>query len=242
MLARNLLGPSGLALTVAALLGAARLAPRRWRKPLGADQIFPDDAMFNALALFALVLSALVWRWHPWDLTQKWSLWLHALSAAALVRLAAGVLAWTAPPRVSGLESDARVAVVMVVGILALDLRVATHRRGGNTLTPVLAYLERAAPAPGSVAVDIHWYPTARYFYEYGAFAGSALYPDSFRFPNWTGPRPLVSSQTRYLVTPRTLEEARSLFKDYKIARDPAFPGQLFRVEPMNAQATHADE
>jgi hypothetical protein len=113
---------------------------------------------------------------------------------------------------VSGFETDARLAAVMVVGILALDLRLATHRRGGNSLAPALAYLERAAPAPGSVAVDIYWYPTLRYFYEYGAFAGGRLYPSSFRLPNWTGPKPLVSSQTRYLMTTRTLEQARSFF------------------------------
>jgi hypothetical protein len=236
-LACNLLCPSGLALTLAALLGAAGLAPRPLREKVRADRLAPDDAMFGVLALAALVLSALFWRWHPWDMAQKWSLWLHALSAVSVVRLAAGALAWAPAPRLSGAESDARVAAVMVAAVLVLDMRLATHRRGGNTLVPVLAYLESAAPAAGSVAVDVHWYPTARYFYEYGAFAGSPLYPSAFRFPNWTGPKPLVSSQTRYLVTPRTLEEARARFKEHKITRDPAFPDQLFRVEPMAAQA-----
>jgi len=238
MLASNLLSLPAVTLTLFALLGAARLAPPRWRERLRADRLAPGDAMFGVLVLVALVLSALLWRWHPWDLAQKWSLWLLALSAVAVVRLAAGLLALAAPPPVSGMESDVRVTVVMIVGILALDLRLATHRRGGNTLVPVLAYLERVAAAPDSVAVDLHWYPTARYYYEYGAFAGSPLYPGSFRFPNWTGPKPLISANTRYLVTPRTLDAARAHFKEHKITRDPSLPNQLFRVEPMAAPAT----
>ena len=240
MLARNLLGPYGIALTFSALLGAAWLT--RWRLWSGIGEISLDDAMFGLLSLAAIVISASVWRWHPWDMTQKWSLWLHALSAVAIVRLISAVLEWMAPLSASGFETDARAATVIIVGILALDLRLATYRRGGNDLTPVLAYLEWAAPVPGSVAVDTHWYPTLRYFYEYGPFASSALYPSAFRLPNWSGPKPLVSSQTRYLVTPRTLEGARSFFKDYNITRDPDVPDQLFRVEPIAAQATHSDD
>jgi hypothetical protein len=240
MLARNLLGPYGIALTLAALLGAAWLT--RCRRLLGIGEISLDDAMFGLLSLATIVISALVWRWHPWDMTQKWSLWLHALSAVAIVRLISSVLAWAAPPSASAFETDARLAAVVGVGVLALDLRLATYRRAGNNLVPVLAFLERAAPAPGSIAVEIHWYPTLRYFYEYGAFAGSPLYPSAFRLPNWTGPKPLVYPQTCYLVTPRTLEQARAFFKGYNITRDPDLPDQLFRVEPIAAAATHTDD
>jgi hypothetical protein len=194
------------------------------------------------LSLAAIVISALLWRWHPWDMTEKWSLWLHALSAVAIVRLVSFVLSWAAPPNASGFEADARLAAVIGMGILALDLRLATYRRAGNNLAPVLAFLERAAPAPGSVAVETHWYPTLRYFYEYGAFVGSPLYPSAFRLPNWTGPKPLVSPQTRYLVTPQTLEQARAFFEGYDITRDPDLPDQLFRVEPIAAAATHSDD
>ncbi len=233
MLARNLLGPYGIALTLCALLGAVWLARRRmWS---GIEKIPLDDAMFGLLSLAAIVISALVWRWHPWDMTQKWSLWLHALSAVAIVRLISFVLAWAAPPGASAFETDARLAAVVGVGVLALDLRLATYRRAGNNLVPVLAFLERAAPAPGSIAVEIHWYPTLRYFYEYGAFAGSPLYPSAFRLPNWTGPKPLVYPHTRYLVTPRTLEQAQAFYTGYNITRDPDFPDQLFRVEPVAA-------
>jgi hypothetical protein len=240
MLARNLLGPHGIALTLSALLGAAWLTP--WRARLGLGQFSHADALFSLLSLATVLISALVWRWHPWDMAQKWSLWLHALSSVAIVRLISSVLAWAAPVTASAFETDARVTAVMIVGILALDLRLATYRRAGDDLTPVLAYLAREAPAPGSVAVDTNSYPTLRYFYEFGPFADSVLYPSAFRLPNWSGPKPLVSSQTRYLVTPRNLEQARAFFKGYNITGDPDFPDQLFRVEPIAASVTHSDD
>jgi len=240
MLARNLLGPFGIALTLCALLGAVWLT--RWRDWLDRVQISPNDTLFNLLSLAAIVISASVWGWHPWDLTQKWSLWLHALSAVASVRLLSAVLNWASPPTASGFETDARLAAVMILVIFVLDLRLVRYRQDGKSLVPVLAYLERAGPDPGSVAVGTYWYPTLRYFYEYGVFAGSTLYPNAFRLPNRTGPKPLVSSQTRYLVTTRTLEAARSFFKGYNITRSPDFPDQLFRVEPIAAQATHSND
>jgi hypothetical protein len=239
-LAHNLLGPYGLALTLSALLGLAWLTP--WRTRLGLGQLPRADAMFNLLSLAAILISAMVWRWHPWDLAQKWSLWLHALSAAAIVRFSGAALAWAAPKPASGFELDARITAVMLVGMFMFDVRLATYRHGGNDLTPVLTYLEGVAPAPGSVAVDTHWYPTLRYFYEYGVFAGSAVYPTAFRLPYWTGPKPLVTSETRYLVTPQKLEMARSYFTGYNITRDPNLPDQIFRIEPIAAAAMPSDD
>ena len=239
-LGRNLLGPYGIALTLYAVLGAVWLARHRlWS---GIEAVSLNEAMFGLISLAAIVISALVWRWHPWDMTQKWSLWLHALSVVAVVRLISLVLSWAPPQSALAFETDARLAAVIGVGILALDLRLATYRRAGNNLVPALAFLERAAPAPGSIAVEIGWYPTLRYFYEYGAFAGSMFYPTAFRLATWTGPKPLVSPQTRYLVTTRTLEQARAFFKGFSITRDPDFPDQLFQVEPIAAAATHSDD
>jgi protoporphyrinogen oxidase len=221
-------------LTLSALLGAAWLTP--WRARLGLGQVSNADALFSLLSLAAILVSALVWRWHPWDMTQKWSLWLHALSAAAIVRLMSSVLAWAVPPSASGFETSARLAAVIIVSVLALDLRLASYRRGGNDLIPVLVYLERARPVRGSVAVDRYWYPTLRYFYEYGPFVSSSLYPSSFRLPNWSGPKPLVSWQTRYLVTSRTLQQARSFFtttlREIRISRISCF-GSSRSLHPL---------
>ena len=39
----------------------------------------------------ALALSAALWRWHPWDVSRKWSLYLHALSAVLALRIVADI-------------------------------------------------------------------------------------------------------------------------------------------------------
>jgi hypothetical protein len=177
----------------------------------------PRFVSFGVLCLAAIMLTALVWRWHPWDITTKWSLWLQALSAVAVVRLVAGLLANFGNTSAGGWEENRRIAALTLAAILALDLRMALYRRPlWPTFVPALAYLEQASPPPESVAADVYSYPTIRYFYEYGSFASSRLYPASFRLPYWNGPKPLVTEQTRYLLTGMTLASASRMFgKDH---------------------------
>jgi hypothetical protein len=172
--------------------------------------------------------------------TTKWSLWLHALSAVALVRLAASLLNFASPLSDRPREPDRRVAGLLLAGILALDLRMAVYQRPNEpNVAPAIAYLDRVAQTAGSIAVDPHWYPTVRYFYEYGYLSGSAAYPKWFRFPDHNGPSPQVGPDTRYLLTGMTVEDARKYFAPAIIVRDPDLPDQLFRVESVRAGATH---
>jgi hypothetical protein len=239
MLAVNLLYPAGLPLTVAALLGLLALMPRSVRDRVRFDEIItrlggPRFVSFGVLCLAAIMLTALVWRWHPWDITTKWSLWLQALSAVAVVRLVAGLLANFGNTSAGGWEENRRIAALTLAAILALDLRMALYRRPlWPTFVPALAYLEQASPPPESVAADVYSYPTIRYFYEYGSFASSRLYPASFRLPYWNGPKPLVTEQTRYLLTGMTLASASRMFAPARIIHDPSLPDQLFRVEAL---------
>jgi hypothetical protein len=242
MLAKNLIGPAGLPLTFAGLIGLAGLTSHRWSERLGIYRMPPTTRLFGMLAFAALCLTALVWRWHPWDISQKWSLWLHALSAVAVVRFAAGLLELAGPPAASGWEKEAPLAAFMLVGTLVLDLRFSIYRRPDSSLVPALKYLENAAPAAGSVAVAAHWYPTLRYFYEYGSFVGSRIYPVSFSLPDQTSFKPLVSSQTQYLVTTRSLAESRAEFPQVKITHDPASPEYLFRAEMPPPRAAPSDD
>ena len=234
MAASNLLQPAGLPVSLLALFGFIACTPSSWRGWTGIESISAATASFGVLALAALVLTALVWPWHPWDMATKWSLWLHALSAVAVVRLTAGLLEYARLRASSGWETSRWITAVILLGFLALDLRIAWYRRPeGNTVAPALYYLEGVALSPGAVAVDAYGYPTLRYFYEYGSFAGSRHYPGSFRLPNWNGPKPLVSPpQTHFLITSRSLSGARAEFPHATIAVDPALPSQLFRVEP----------
>ncbi len=245
MLAVNLLHPAGLPVTAAAALGAVALLPRHLRTRLGLDRLARGIdrsglAPFGLLCLMTLVVTALIWRWNPWAIMTKWSLWLQALSAVALVRLVAGLLANIARVGTGPRAENRTLAALLLVAILALDLRLALYERPDwPTFVPALAYLEQLAPPPGSVAMDVHSYPTIRYFYEYGAFKSSPLYPDRFRMPYWNGPMPLIGQQTRFLLTGLTLAAANRVFAPAKITRDAGLPKRLFRVDPAAVDQPH---
>jgi len=232
--AANLLMPAGLPISILAFFGVLALAPASWRRRIGVGSISPATASFGVLALAVLVLTVLVWPWHPWDMKIKWSIWLNALSAVAVVRLTAGLLEYAGSPDESGWEARRWITVGLLTVFVAFDLRLAFYRQPeGNTVVPALRYLEGVEPSASLVAVDHYWYPTVRYWYEYGSFAGSRLYPSSFRLPYWNGPDPLVSPpQTRFLITPRSFEDAKAGFSHAKIVADPSLPRHLFRVEP----------
>ena len=115
----------------------------------------------------------------------------------------------------------------MIIGILALDIRLGTYRRAEDPrLVPALAYLQRVAPPVGSVVLLGGWYPTARYFFEYGLFRGSPIYPDSFRFETWADLTPLVTPETQFLIG--DLPEAS--VAGTRFVRDPGLPAHLFRL------------
>src|SRR5262249_37434416 len=129
--------------------------------------------------------------------------------------------------------TDRLMAAVILLTAFALELRLATYSRPAlNTVVPAIEFLNEAAPAPATAAVDVGWYPTVRYFYEYGSFAGTALYPLSFTLPYWTAANPLVARRTEYLVTALSLQEAALKFPQSEIFRGPALPDQLYRVRP----------
>lgn len=236
----NLFSPSGIPLTLAALIGLLALTPTRWRTQakFGATRWFDESlASFGVLALAAITLSALLWPWHPWDMTTKWSLWLHAVSVVALIRLAASLLNFASPLSDRPGEPDERVAGLLLAGILALDLRMGLYQRpDAATVVPILDYLGHVAAPPGGIAVDSYWYPTLRYFYEYGHLAGSAAYPAEFRLPDRNDPSPLIGPDTRYLITGMSFDDARKFMAPAIIVRDPKLPDHLFRVEPTGQQ------
>ncbi|MGE0733608.1 MAG: hypothetical protein AB7P50_02520 [Alphaproteobacteria bacterium] len=230
---RNLSRPAAIPATLLAGVGLFALMPPGWRARLGLGILSNETRLFGILALAALALNAIAWRWHPWDVERKWSLWLHALSAVAIVRLAAMAMpymrTWTNRRR----GRSAWVAALCWAGILALDIRLATYRRPvHDNLLPTLAYLETLRPAAGTVAVTGEWYPTLRQFYEYAPLAGSPVFPSAFRLPHWHGPQPLVTEATRWIVTAHRPEALGDIVPARRILRDPALPRYLYRVAP----------
>jgi len=235
-LARNLLGPAGLPVTAAALAGGVVLAGRKTWMPGPLQRIAEitmrsEFAPFGLLCLFALLISLLAWRWHPWDMSAKWSLWLQGLSAVAVVKVSAAALATLTVrfTKVGGL-----IGLMLLVGVAVLDIRLATYQRSGwPSLIPELKKLESLAPSSESVAIDLHDYPTARYFYEYGPLAGSDIYPRVFSSSYWYGSQPNVNQNIRFLVSGRSIEAATKYFAPVRIVADPELPPHLFRVEPV---------
>jgi hypothetical protein len=237
MLGSNLLGPAGLPVTVAALAGSLVLLRKKvWMgislRRAGESMLSGDFVPFGLLCLAALVLSGLAWRWHPWDMSTKWSLWLQALSAVAVVRISAAVLA-RMPARATEAGGLISLALLLIAALLAL--RLATyHRSAWPSLLPELQRLESLQPRSESVAIDQLDYPTVRYFYEYGPLVGSHIYPGAFRYSYRRGPKQLIDANTRFLVSGRTIEGASRNFAPARIVADPDLPPHLFRVEPTS--------
>jgi hypothetical protein len=233
LLAGNLLWPAGLPVTAAGLGGSLVLLRRKaWMpealKRAGETIVRGDFVAFGLLCLAALVISLLVWRWHPWDMSAKWSLWLHGLSAVAVVKISAAVLGSmsTRKARTGGLTPMVLLAIVAL-----LDIRLATYQRSGwPSLLPELKKLEILEPSSKSVAVDLLDYPTIRYFYEYGPLAGSHIYPSTLSNP-WYGPQETINENIRFLVSGRSIEMANKNFAPARIVADPQLPAHLFRVE-----------
>jgi hypothetical protein len=232
----NLLSPVAIPVTVAALVA---LVPAGWRarlpaglRSLGAS---PESRAMYWLAPPVLALSAALWRWHPWDVSRKWSLFLHALSAVLILRLAADIAAWLRPaiPHPGPRAAWARRAgpAIAALAIVALSVHAATQRRTHwNDLTATLRHLETVPLAPGSVAVEGHPYPTLRYLCEYGPFVGRLPYPAPFRPPQ--GPGSGIGPETRYIIAYVGPEALARLHPGHRFRSEPSWPRHLYRVEP----------
>jgi hypothetical protein len=240
-LAHNLFGRTGLPITIAALAGLLVLLQKTSRKDGAmraridgvAERVERADlAPICLICLGALALSVLTWRWHPWDTSAKWSLWLHGLSAVVLVQFAAAALACM-PARFT---ASAFTGAALLVAAALLDVRLATYQRGNwPDLVSELTKLESLEPAAGTVAIDVYDYPRLRYLYENGPLTGHGIYPGAFRFnyANYNeATRSLIAPDTRLMVSGRDLADATKFFAPTRILADPEFPPHLFRVEP----------
>ena len=235
-LARNLLGPAGLPVTAAALAGGVVLAGRKTWMPGPLQRVSEitmrsDFAPFGVLCLFALLISLLAWRWHPWDMSAKWSLWLQGCSAVAVVKVFAAALAnlTVRSTKVGGL-----IGLVLVAGVALLNLRLATYQRSGwPSLIPEAEETRRSGARLGIGGdPDLQDYPTVCYFYEYGPLAGSDIYPRVFSGSYWYGSQHNINQNIRFLISGRKIEAAKAYFAPVRIVADPQLPPHLFRVEP----------
>ena len=240
-LGTNLLSPVAIPVTLAAIVA---LMPSRWlgRCPTGLRGVgaTQEARLLYRVAPGVLVLSAGLWRWHPWDVGQKWSLFLHALSAVLVVRLVADILAGLmpeppseAPKRTSWRVETAGTALVALL-VVGLSVHTAAQRRvHWSDLTPALMQLERMPLGAGSVAVGVHPYPILRYLCEYGPFVGRLSYPDAFRLPYWGGPKPVIGRETRYIIAHERPDTLARMHAGFAFRVVPGWPVHLYVVEPV---------
>jgi hypothetical protein len=232
VLASNLLSPVAVPVTVAAVVALVPAAWRARRPGVLRRLAAPESRTLYGLAAAVLVLSAILWPWHPWDVSQKWSLFLHALSAVMILRLLSDIAVWRWDlAETGGLRAWERAAwtVVPALLIVGLSAHAATQRRlHWNDVTAALRHLETVPLGPGSVSVAGHPYPTLRYLAEFGPFTGRLPYPAAFRPPH--GDRAAIGPETRYIISyerPGTLARG---YPGYTFEAEPSWPAHLYRV------------
>jgi hypothetical protein len=234
----NLLAPVTIPVTLGAVVA---LLPAGWRRhaPAGLAAIgaSPESRTVYRLAAGALLLSAALWRWHPWDVGRKWSLFLHALSAVLALRILADMLAWLlpapGPPGPAAPWARAGWRAVAALAVAGLGLHAAAARRvHPGDLSGALRYLERVPLEPGSVAVELQATPVVRYLCEHGPFAGRLPYPAAFRLAQVGGPTPLIHPETRYLIPYGGPETVARAHPGIRLRAGPSWPRNLYAVDP----------
>jgi hypothetical protein len=211
------------ALPIAFALAGLALWPVARRRPLLAR--WPGACSFVAvacMALFAQLLSAaLSLRGaYPWNMGQKWSLYLHGISMLCALYL--GSAAWWGSRR--WWRAPLPAAVVLLVAML-LTARAAVFRyTHWADLGPALSRLNTMALAPGSVLVTHYEIPTVRYLYELGPFRGDRRYPGVFRFERDAetaarSPIDVRQECLEYVISPAPLDVLAARLPDSRLAR-----------------------
>jgi len=249
LLARDLLSPTALPVTLAivvVLVGWGRHVAARRGYVHAAPVAGLPAARFALFAFVAVVqaLSAVVslLGLYPWDIAGRWSAYLVAVSAVAVVALAAEVrarvLARIAGRADAALPRRAHVlgAALVALVVAAASLSAALHRQSieGGWRTDLALQIDRLPPgafAPGRVFVTWYEVPTLRYLYEHGPYAGRPEYPSSFRLETlaeWETKAPIAATRDgiEFIITAMSVGLAET-----------RFPGCVLR--PYGGAASH---
>lgn len=220
----NLFIPSALPLT----LGPALLLALRAHVPQSRGRELTPVVV---LPWIVLILTAALWKWHPWRMGTQWSSYLSGLSAVMVVLILAEIW-WLAA---CGNEPCSRLvqvrSLVMGIAVVMLALCLGTYERKlAYNVVPALNYLTKTKLWRGAVAVDTHSFPQVRYLYEEGSFRRKKHYPKVFRLPHWNGPQPLIGDRTSFLITHYRWERLPDIYPGVIFVRDESLPPHLYRV------------
>ena len=221
------------ALPILLAVGTLALWPLLRRRGFLAD--WPGSETFPAIATMALLAqfysAALsVAGLYPWNLGQKWSLYLHAISIVCALYIASA--SWHLARR----SSMAPVFAVAVVAIaMILTVRGATFRRTHwADVSAALDQLDRMSLRHGSVFVGLHDVPTLRYFYELGSHRGVDAYPEAFRFERLKENPPIDAREEclEYIVSPLSVDVIARRLPGVRFSRVPGPASTpLFRID-----------
>jgi hypothetical protein len=194
---------SGPALPILVALGALACWPllRRQRALAG----WPGSRSFPAIATMALlaqIISAALSLagLYPWNLGQKWSLYLHAVSIVCALYLASAGWWLGRHTRAAPILATAAMAAAVLLTVRAAIF----HRTHWADISPALTQLDTMPLRRRSVFVGIYEVPTVRYFYELGPHRGRGSYPEAFRFQRLGEAEPIDARQEclQYVVSP----------------------------------------
>ena len=183
---------------------------------------WPGAQSFAAVATMALLAQLIsaalsLAGLYPWNLAQKWSLYLHAISIVCALYL--GSACWWLARRTRAAPAFAAVAIATA---LILTVRGATFRRTHwADVSSAIAQLDTISLRRGSVYVAIHDVPTVRYFYELGPHRGHGSYPEAFRFAR-LGDGPVIDARQEcldYVVSPLSLGTLAARFPGVRLSR-----------------------
>jgi hypothetical protein len=219
----NLLGPWGLPLTLALVLAVWSLL-RRHEAPGPGLRDSRSFLVFGAAA-GTLVLTAALWRYHPWDLARRWNLYLHALSVVCVLRVAAVVAVRPGWRRTA-------VAWVSVLALVAASARAATYRRHhADQVVDALAWLAAHPEETGTVAVAVHTLPSVRYLCERERLRGCAGWPARFELPI-AGREEALAVHRGLAITREGAEAARARLAPARVEAEGLPPNLIRIVQP----------
>lgn len=220
VLRENFLSPPALPITLT--LGALALWPLvRHRRAL---TDWPGSTSFPAVATMALLAQLIsaalsLAGLYPWNLGQKWSLYLHGVSIVCVLYLASAGWWVVRRSRAAPALAAAALAVAVIVTV-----RGATFRRAHwADVSPALAQLDTMSLRRGSVFVAIHDVPTLRYFYELGPRRGLGPYPEAFRFERLAETTTIDARKEclEYVLSPLDLDALARRLPGVRLSRVP---------------------
>jgi hypothetical protein len=217
----NLVYPATLALTLSAGLA---LWPRR--------STLVASRFVRRVALVVLILTAVLWRWHPWDPATKWNLYLHLVSLVCLARLAADVLP-TLQRSALGRQAAGVLSIAVIAGGAWLT---ATYQRRPpwDVALPALHRVTTLLGQPGKVAVGLNPMPIVRYYYEFGSLRGRPEYPQRFLFPQGGLDLPAETlTEARWFISFDALPRLAERYPTLAFSED-AVADQLLWVAPRS--------